>query len=636
VAPIAPPPQETTYQPVKPALPVEPMRRGRPVKPTTTPQPVPTESDPFVKLGSSATITQFEFTPAPGDDDIASRFPSIEELSGGVFTSAPSIRSRSQPPVESTPPVEDVDALADDAFALPIQPYHRKKEVDALADDVFKSDVRSSSAAARIRAAIEREKDQTEWVEPIQNPPSSNDDDERVIKPSEVLARGGVYVTQPQPSYSTSTPLTTTNPPATTERNNTARSIGLRRKAEESRRIIDESRKMLEEQWPNTNEPISEKPSMVSIGIMTSPPPSPPTKPKEIRKLPSFNALPPSKTTPTEPLPSGLSSQHFSMQETEVRPVRSKTPVPSPVKPIPYKDHARPESPQPRSGGKYSAELTPSSLGKGLPKQRPRSLYLNNDLDFLRSYDGKQASPLEKSHTGLSTASQPASLPSTSSELHFAEPEQDLEYLHIKDEERKARKSAEIHRESPKDRRFSGRRASSGSSVQKHFRQTSLGAISKGIMSGKFADAFRKFEGLSHHDLKFNESRFRAEKALAKASPEAEVVQDENKEDWKVETHDIPVTMRQHLNDTRKISTERDSRPTIIARDTQITDSLPVRPVSGKSTSSKAKSMIQQRMNEYLNAQTKEKPPPLTADGYGPYISVARTLRNPVDTQDEE
>ena len=44
--------------------------------------------------------------------------------------------------------------------------------------------------------------------------------------------------------------------------------------------------------------------------------------------------------------------------------------------------------------------------------------------------------------------------------------------------------------------------------------------------------------------------------------------------------------------------------------------------------------MIQRRMNDYLNAQNKEKAPPLTADGYGPYISDARAVRNLVE--DEE
>ena len=32
-------------------------------------------------------------------------------------------------------------------------------------------------------------------------------------------------------------------------------------------------------------------------------------------------------------------------------------------------------------------------------------------------------------------------------------------------------------------------------------------------------------------------------------------------EDWRVETHEIPAKMRQHLSDTRRISIERDTRP---------------------------------------------------------------------------
>jgi len=187
--------------------------------------------------------------------------------------------------------------------------------------------------------------------------------------------------------------------------------------------------------------------------------------------------------------------------------------------------------------------------------------------------------------------------------------------------------------EHTQDRNPDGRRSSSSgpsSGGQKHSRQTSLGALSKGIMSGKFSEAFRKFEGFSHHDPpKLSESRYRAERTLVKLSPEEETVEDKG-EDWRVETHEIPVKMRQHLSDTRRISAERDTRPTMTNLGNPTPNVLPQRAAT---TSSKAK-MIQQRMNDYLNAQNKEKPPPLTADGYGPYISDARAVRNLVEEED--
>ena len=599
------------------------MRRGRPIKTTSSPQPILTDSDPFVKLGPSTSAARFEFSTASEDDDIASRFPTIEELSGGEFTSSTTNRSQSQPPHE-TSSIQDVGALADDAFALPVQPY-RTKEVHALADDAFKSDSRPSPAE-RIRAALEREKDQTEWVEPIQTLPTSSDDDEeeRVVKPSEVIARGGVY-TQSHPSHSISAPLVITNPPVTLERIPDVRSVELRRKAEESRRIIDESRKILEQQWPDAKEPVPRRPKMVSVGTMTSPPPSPPQKPKELHGQPPFMELPSSQLPAPISRSPGLSSQHFTMQETEVRPYRSKTPIPSPSK-LPHKDYTLAESPRPKSRGVYPVEQAPLPLGKGLPKQRPQSMYVDNDLEFLRSYD-KNTLPLEKSHTGLSTSSQPASLPSTSSELHLVESEQDLDHIRMKYEETKGQP---FNREHTKDPDPNERRSSSSAGGQKHSRQTSLGALSKGIMSGKFSDAFRKFEGFSsHHDPpKVSESRYRAERTLAKLSPEDEAVEDKGK-DWRVETHEIPVKMRQHLSDTRRISAERDTRPTMMSLGNPKPNVLPQRAVT---TSSKAK-MIQQRMNDYLNAQN-EKPPPLTADGYGPYISDARAVRNLVEEED--
>jgi hypothetical protein len=602
------------------------MRRGRPIKTTPSPQPVVAEAGPFVKLGPSSSVVKFEFTNSSfEDDDISSRFPTIEELSGGAFTSSTPNRSKSQPPPK-TLPMENVDALADDAFALPVQPY-RKKDVDALADHAFKPE-RRPSPAAQIRAALEREKHQTEYVESIQSTQilPEHKEEERTLKPSEVIARGGVYSSHPPLAHSNSAPpnlLTSTTPDA--------RMSELRRKAEESRRIIDESRRILEEQWPDTKEPVPQRPTMVSTGTMTSPPPSPPPKPTELR-LPSQMNLPPSMTH-TEPRSAGLSSQNFSMQETEVRPPRTKSPLPSPAKISSQKDHILSESPRPLSRGTYHLEASRSPLGKGLPKPRPQSLYVNNDLEFLRTYDVKETAPLEPSHTGLSTASQPASLPS--SDNNRVDQEMDLEYLRIKDDESKRhgrQVSDHLHREQSADHYLhrDRRSSSSGPTGQKHSRQTSLGALSKGIMSGKFGDAFRKFESFNQHDAK-SDSRLRAEKTLAKLAPEEEAVADEEGEDWRVETHDIPVKMRQHLSDTRRISAERDRKPSSTPFGNSRSKDGPARTVT---TNPKAR-MIQERMNDYLTAQTKEKPPPLTADGYGPYISDARIRRNPVDEEKE-
>jgi len=618
------------------------MRRGRPVKPTPSPQPVQpapivSTSDPFVKLGPSASAVQFEFTTSSDDDDIASRYPTIEELSGGEFTSV--VRSKSQPPLKASPPSEEVTALADDAFALPVQPYHRKKEVDALADIAFKTE-QKPSPAAQIRAALEREPSQVEYVNLTSRSPaqvsSGDEEDERVLKPSEVIARGGIYANPPPHSTSAPPKMISSITPA--ERSLETRNFELRRKAEESRRIIDESRKILDEQWPDTEVPVPERPKMVSVGVNTSPPPSPPMKPIDIQRArtPSqFHHSVPSPA-PVERLSPGI--QRFTLEETELRAYHTKSPLPSPAKVSPKKEYMQPETMRPSSRSGHPEQVR-SPLGKGLPKARPQSLYVN-DIDFLRSHDDSPTL-LQKSQTGGSTPSQPTSLPSTSSDLQHLDSEHDLEYLRMKDEELKAQElkalsrqvSNEPKRQSSKtsQRALSSHRrsSSSGPSSQNHSRQTSLGTLSKGIRHGKFSDAFRKFEGFSHHDPKLSESRFRAEKTLAKRSPEEEALGDEEGqgEDWKVETHDLPVQMKQHLHETRRISAERDSRP-IITSSGEVS--------APRSTASGARARaIQQRMNEYLSAQNKEKPPPLTADGYGPYISSARAVRNPVEEKEE-
>src|SRR5262245_45633824 len=194
----SPPSTTTSYQPIKTIPTIEPMRRGRPIKPILNPQPVASSFDPFVKLGTAPSAVQYQFTASSDDDDITSRYPTIEELSGGEFTSS---RSESQPPLNTTVK-EQVKVLADDAFALPVQPY-RKKEVNALADNAFKPDQRRSPAA-QIRAALERGSDSTEFIDRIHNSPSvseeaadkraaavEEEEAERTVKPSEVIAKGG-------------------------------------------------------------------------------------------------------------------------------------------------------------------------------------------------------------------------------------------------------------------------------------------------------------------------------------------------------------------------------------------------------------------------------------------------------------
>ena len=593
-------------------------------------------------------MAHFEFTSPTEEDELSSRFPPIEELSGGAFTSSLTARSVSQSPKKVS--TEEVDALADDAFALPVQPY-RRHEVATLADDAFKFE--RATPAQTIKAALEREKNNTEWVEPIEKAASSSDEneeeeEERVVKPSEVIARGGVYATQTHTTvapHTVSAPTIVASPPVMVPETRVPdiRNKELLRKAEQSRRIIDESRKILDQQWPDTKEPVPERPKMITIGVNTSPPPSPPPvkKPKEIQKPPSVIILPSPPVQLTEP-PSrtpNFSATQFIMQETEVRalPPRSRTPGPSPSK-SPQKDYIVPDPQRPKSRAGYF-ESGSSPLGKGHPKQRPLSLYVDNDIEFLRSYDGKPT-PLERSFTGLSTSSQPASLPSNTSETVMpvvpphVDSEQDLDFLRMKDEEGKSltRQISDhfhdhIHREPSREQHNNGQRSSSSGPNVKHSRQTSLGVLSKGIMSGKFGEAFRKFEGRGHHEPKTSESRLRAEKTLARAPPEEAAVDDEEGEDWRVETHEIPTKLKRHLSERRRISSERPRAP---VGPTVVTAS---QNISQRAGPAKAK-LIQERMNEYLSSQTREPPPPLTAEGYGPYINEARAIRNPADKEE--
>jgi hypothetical protein len=88
------------------------------------------------------------------------------------------------------------------------------------------------------------------------------------------------------------------------------------------------------------------------------------------------------------------------------------------------------------------------------------------------------------------------------------------------------------------------------------------------------------------------------------------------------------------LSLTRKTSAKRDSRATLRSPNTSVpVAQVPQRASSAAGASSKAKA-IEQRMKEYLGAQHREKAPPMTADGYGPYIADARAVRNVLEEEE--
>lgn len=361
-------------------------------------------------------------------------------------------------------------------------------------------------------------------------------------------------------------------------------------------------------QQPSPQTSASQRPQMVSTGTMTdkTSPPSPETRQPSTRSI--YRFPPPSQE---------LSRQTFSAEDEKSTPglgsVPSRTRTIQAVEPKPRVSSE--EMSRSRSSARPSLETSRPSFRElndvlarprsANSRSRPSSIHLggarydspssrepvprSSALDARRTeYDGGE--PLKHARTDGDIDADGANITS------------EVDYLRAREEEELARKRE--------------KRLSSGSKHSKRSSLTSLAMSGKGLLSGRFGDAFRRFEQNAPEDNKSRTpSPNEVEKRLTPiAGSEAT---DDRSDDGVLDTEptDISPEMRRELERRRLSQEEKRVANAAAAYRLQVAG----RGVGGRE-GSKAPA-IQSKVQSLLQ-QENSKPAPKTASGYGKYTDA--------------
>ncbi|KAK0711251.1 hypothetical protein B0H67DRAFT_540615 [Lasiosphaeris hirsuta] len=403
---------------------VERMRRGRPSAstPPTAPQlgtsqptrrnPSPvkvTNGDPFAALDSKLVVQ--------GGDELSSRFPTLDQFAI-LHEHGTKFEFDNTTPLSTAQPAKDLsqrltERLADDAFLtkpspLPVSPpTSQGQNVETGRSNVYTGG--PSSDAQRISPPLK----------PASVPPP---------KQAEMSRASAIISSTPELkaiSSQTSQPL---------------------------------------------YQPTPERPTMISTGTMTTPPP-------ERQAASQYQAyrFPADDRHRASSVPR---QQEASISSSRPTAPGSRTPL---LQAQSQPTHARHSSSSRPSleGGRPNLE-TLEPMGKPKPqaagRPRPASTYLESNLDYLREREGNtkplipasQASPRYSMDKDLPPAPEPDDETNIESNVDFLRSMEDSDHPRKKDRASKHMKRSSL---------------------------TSLGAGTKNILAGKFGDAFKRFEG---------------------------------------------------------------------------------------------------------------------------------------------
>ncbi|OXV06829.1 hypothetical protein Egran_05404 [Elaphomyces granulatus] len=368
---------------------------------------------------------------------------------------------------------------------------------------------------------------------------------------------------------------------------------------------------------PSLYKPVPEEPKMVSTGTMTSPsPPLPPTEFKAYSNRPIYRFPPPGKEVrpsqhrpvENEGIPAGpgcVPSQTTLIHKLEPKQMASDLPVSS----RPSLEALRP------SLVDISGHLTRSKSANSKP--RPTSAYGGSKSDYMRDKDSaflgfdqsrnqhEDSVPLQHTRTDGDRDYERANIAS------------DVDFLRAREEEITRKKE---------------KRHSSGS---KHVKRSSLSSLSlagtKGLLSSRFGEAFRRFE----HNVNENRSRSRSpspSEANKLLSPIIGSERTDTSDDGIGDggQHDISPEMRREL-ERRRLSQE-EKRVASAAAEYRLR--VAERGSGGRALGGREGTKAPVILNKVQSLlQENNKPSPKTASGYGRFTDSVSTLQGSSDRE---
>lgn len=377
---------------------------------------------------------------------------------------------------------------------------------------------------------------------------------------------------------------------------------------------------------PSSRNPSSQRPMMVSIGTMTeSPPPAITENRASTSRPPSSRPIykfpPPSQdqqqaerpwTSETDKPSSGLRS--VPSQTTTIQVVEPKPRVSS-------EDISRSQS-----STRPSMEASRPSfreLGDTLnrPKSansrvRPSSVHLGGRFDPTSSRDSPLRSPVPDTRRPDYEGGEPLKHARTDGDYDAERGNiaSDVDYLRAREEEEAARK---------KEKRLSG-----GSKHVKRSSLSSLAISGKGLLAGRFGDAFRRFEQNTSSNKSRTPSPSEVDKQLTPIEG-SEATDDRSDDDaLGSEMTDISPEMRREL-ERRRLSQE-EKRVANAAAEYRLR--VAGRGAGGREGTKSA--AIQNRVQSLL--QDNSRPAPKTASGYGKYTNSDSEAAQASESSDRE
>ncbi|KAL1961287.1 hypothetical protein VTO42DRAFT_15 [Malbranchea cinnamomea] len=365
--------------------------------------------------------------------------------------------------------------------------------------------------------------------------------------------------------------------------------------------------------------PTPQRPVMVSTGTMTSPSPPPkpsdrppaPSRPTQRFLEPARGARPLSQTFDHHTDISSISHDALQARKSFLR--RDSKHASS------AEDLARPPSSRPSLEGQrsylteFGDQLTRSKSANAKP--RPSSAYITSNSDNSFDYEAGRTSfesGLSRRHLDEATHLRPA-IPGKDREYDRSNISSDVDFLRAKEEEEQNRK---------REKRMSG----SGS---KHVKRSSLSSLTisgKGLLSGRFGEAFRRFESNSSQDRK-NDSPSPVNRAPLTPITGSEVTElsddDRGLDNGLDNRDDISPEMRRELERRRMALEEKRVAQAAAEYRARVAE----KGKGGVRVGERARSTsIQNKVQALLRDQ--QKPPPTkTASGYGRYTDAETALQ---------
>ena len=351
---------------------------------------------------------------------------------------------------------------------------------------------------------------------------------------------------------------------------------------------------------PSEERPMSERPSMTSIGTGASPPPSPPLKPKSITNRPIWRVPDTgSQRSLSQPRKSDVDQTHLSTARSaaNLRPSlldhRSKSQT----------TLAEDRDPQRKSfeaGRPANASTTNESVQRSKSashKSRPSSMQ-SSKPSILRRLSRDQGDEMPQETTRLISA--PTGDAAEGDEA--IKIDSNVDFLKAMEEEEASKRKE--------------KRLSSGS---KHIKRSSLPSVSlsgtKNLLAGRFGEAFRKFE--TNHGPERNMSSSPVQDPASLTPIAGSEATDGRSDDGKMEeVEDVSPEVRRELERRRLSEEERRVTDAAAAYKQRIAQGGG----GGRTGPSSKAASIQTKVKSLLDESGRASPSPTkTASGYGKY-----------------